>query len=392
MILRKRKKAIALLMLIVFVTLITPIRDLNVQAITTVLDLKHELEVDVNKTWKIKLNRELDEKIASEIQKYVVVAYNYSGVAVSGVDISYDKTSKSIVIKPPQEGYRYGSTFTITIKSTLIDKDGKAIEQPVVKEFSTPIKPGSEINTALGEITYYNLGYTLEEFIDKQMNINPYIVRSYYGGNAERNDLKVYMDPDRIKVSDYSIYQFLKLNYIEGITAENLNNAFSSNGILSQTGKDFMEASKIYNINPAYLVAHAIHETGNGTSQLAKGADFKAPDGSIVKVYNFFGIGAYDVDPINLGAKKAYEEGWFTPKDAILGGAKFIGNSYINNSMEQNTLYEMKWNVHNFNNPGHQYATDIAWSYKQVEYIKNILAECPNAKLEFEIPIYKRLT
>ncbi len=386
---KKRKQIVSLLLVFVFFTLITPIGDLNVQAETKVLDLNHELEADINKVWKIKLSSELDEKTESEIQKHVVVAYTYSGVAVSDVSINYDKASKSIIINPPKEGYRYGSTFTITVKDTLTNKDGKSIEQPVVKEFSTPVKPGSEVNTTLGKITYYNLDYTLDDFIDKQMNMNPYIVRPYYGGYAEKNDIKVYMDPDRIKVSDYSIYQFLKLNYIEGITAENLNNAFSTNGILAHTGEDFMEAAKIYNINPAYLVAHAIHETGNGTSKLAKGVDFKAPDGKIVKVYNFFGIGAHDVDPINLGAKRAYEEGWFTPKDAIMGGAKFIGSSYINNSVQQNTLYEMKWNVHNFNNPAHQYATDIAWSYKQVEYIKNILAGCPNAQLEFEIPLYK---
>jgi len=50
----------------------------------------------------------------------------------------------------------------------------------------------------------------------------------------------------------------------------------------------------------------------------------------------------------------------------------------------------MRWNIHGFNDPWHQYSTDVPWAYKQIKYIKQILDKCPNAELKFEIPVYKK--
>ena len=70
-----------------------------------------------------------------------------------------------------------------------------------------------------------------------------------------------------------------------------------------------------------------------------------------------YGIGAVDTCPIDCGAKYAFDKGWFTPDDAIIGGAAFI-NNYIDRG--QDTLYKMRWNPIS---PGHpQYATDVAWA------------------------------
>ena len=83
-----------------------------------------------------------------------------------------------------------------------------------------------------------------------------------------------------------------------------------------------------------------------------------------------FGIGAADSAPLRLGAIRAYNEGWFSPREAVIGGAKFIAERYIHNQYNQNTLYKMRWNPAN---PGYtQYATDIAWATKQVSTIKNM--------------------
>ena len=79
-----------------------------------------------------------------------------------------------------------------------------------------------------------------------------------------------------------------------------------------------------------------------------------------------FGIGAVDHDAVKQGFTRAKEEGWDTVKKAIVGGAKFIANSYINQG--QNTLYKMRWNPEN---PGdHQYATDISWAEKMQLVLK----------------------
>ena len=56
----------------------------------------------------------------------------------------------------------------------------------------------------------------------------------------------------------------------------------------------------MYGINEVYLISHALLETGNGTSQLAKGADVvnnKVVTNSNTKYHNVFGIAAYDNDP-----------------------------------------------------------------------------------------------
>lgn len=81
--------------------------------------------------------------------------------------------------------------------------------------------------------------------------------------------------------------------------------------------KPLLQQQKTYHINEIYLISHALLETGNGSSILANGTMFNGK-----KVYNMYGIGAYDSNPNYLGAKYAYEQQWFTPEAAIIGGAK----------------------------------------------------------------------
>ena len=107
-------------------------------------------------------------------------------------------------------------------------------------------------------------------------------------------------------------------------------------------------------------------------------------------VYNMFGIGAYDRDPLKSGSERAYEEGWFTPEKAIIGGAKWIAGHYINNlDYQQDTLYKMRWNP---KMPGvHQYATDVGWAYKQTR-VMDMVAEISERNnsiiLRFDVPVY----
>lgn len=75
--------------------------------------------------------------------------------------------------------------------------------------------------------------------------------------------------------------------------------------------------------------------------------------------------------------------------EAIDGGAKWISNKFINNKInQQNTLYKMRWNP---SNPGvKQYATAINWALIQKNDMKKMFDKFPNAKLQFEIPVYKK--
>jgi len=189
-----------------------------------------------------------------------------------------------------------------------------------------------------------------------------------------------------------SALQFLVLSGTSGISINDLNKELSSAGILRGYGDAFYEASKVANINELYLISHALLETGHGTSHLATGILVNEVDGKAVEpriVYNMFGIGAVDSAPEKLGAEKAYKEGWFSPREAIIGGAQWISSSYINNpSYKQDTLYKMRWNPIT---PGtHQYATDVAWASKQINSLNSIvyLSKKYDLLLTFDIPLY----
>ncbi len=191
-----------------------------------------------------------------------------------------------------------------------------------------------------------------------------------------------------IPVVNRNILQFLVLSQPIGVPVEELNKMLSNAGILTNHGEAFSKASREANINEIYLIAHALHETGNGTSQLARGVEYNGKT-----VYNIFGIGAVDSDPIEGGAKTAYNKGWFTPEAAIIGGAKWIAERYINHpTYKQDTLYKMRWNPAT---PGvHQYATDVNWAYAQTRNLEKIvlLAYKHGLELTFDIPVYNSST
>ena len=190
-----------------------------------------------------------------------------------------------------------------------------------------------------------------------------------------------------------AMFQFLLLSGNAGTKVTDLGLLLKDRGILNGTEEAFMEGSKNHNVNEVFLVSLALHETGNGRSALANGLEFEDkdnlfPDKDYVIVYNMFGIGAYDSNPNYYGAKRAYKERWFSPEEAIKGGAKFAGGNYINNTThKQDTLYKMRWNPAN---PGtHQYASDIGWAFKQVSRIKSLYDQLSTYTLQFDIPKYK---
>lgn len=212
------------------------------------------------------------------------------------------------------------------------------------------------------------------------------------GGKTQKNgnwvwapggEIKQYFEPNAKSITDYK-FQFLSLAATAGISEEDAKIYLEDKGILKGQEAVFITAAKANNINEIYLMAHACLETGNGTSKLSTGVVYK---GTVV--YNMFGIKAVDSDPLGQGAAYAYKMGWTTPEKAIMGGAKFISDEYINNEVyKQDTLYEMRWNPAS---PGrHQYATDIAWATKQAIRMEKIYECFTNPEITFDIPIYRK--
>ncbi|UXV52086.1 glucosaminidase domain-containing protein [Staphylococcus aureus] len=206
--------------------------------------------------------------------------------------------------------------------------------------------------------------------------------------DANFNDVKHAMDTKRLAQDPALKYQFLRLDQPQNISIDKINQFLKGKGVLENQGAAFNKAAQMYGINEVYLISHALLETGNGTSQLAKGADVvnnKVVTNSNTKYHNVFGIAAYDNDPLREGIKYAKQAGWDTVSKAIVGGAKFIGNSYV--KAGQNTLYKMRWNP---SHPGtHQYATDVDWANINAKIIKGYYDKIGEVGKYFDIPQYK---
>ncbi|WP_330949195.1 SH3 domain-containing protein [Virgibacillus sp. MG-45] len=250
----------------------------------------------------------------------------------------------------------------------------------------------------VGDITtkditnYTKYNYSFKYMVDRQMA---------YGGNksdgagkvsATREEVEYYVNPANFKQGTQSYYQFLDLTQPAGLNANEINqNILRGKGSLHGTGQAFIDAGRKYNINEAYLIAHTLHETGNGTSTLAAGVkvDSKGnvvsdPNKATHTVYNMYGYGAKDSCPLTCGAKYAFDEGWFTPSAAILGGAGKVAQNYINKG--QDTLYKMKWNP---DNPAtHQYATHVQWAVIQTKRIADIYKSLNNYTLVYDVPSF----
>jgi hypothetical protein len=145
-----------------------------------------------------------------------------------------------------------------------------------------------------------------------------------------------------------------------GLTAKQINSWIDSKApkgsIMRGKGDTFLKAAQESGLDVRYLVAHAAHETGWGTSNISK------------KKGNMYGIGAFDASPYS----SAY--GYNNTDAGIIEGAKWIANNYVNKG--QDTLQEMR-----HNGGSHEYATDPLWDEK----IAGIMKGAPTATLNVNV-------
>ena len=196
--------------------------------------------------------------------------------------------------------------------------------------------------------------------------------------NGLSSNARQFVDPKTWKLGDKAFYQFLDLRTgVDNVTGGQLNKSISSTelgrkGVFVGKGDAFVSAAKSAKINPMYLFAHSMIETGWGTSAMARGKYFpegKVTIGEVTKMvpagtyYNFFGWGAFDSSP-QSAFDYARFYGWNSIEKSLSGTAHLIANDYIYAGQE--TLYEMRWNPDYAAKTGkraHQYATDPLWAY-----------------------------
>lgn len=312
--------------------------------------------------------------------------YYVNGAFVDTIDYGY-LSDRSLALgfdEPAQTGYSFSVTpdqwmknRINTLKVEMTAKDG-TIEWETI-----------HLNDTKDILKIEEQGASFNYYVDTEYNRGAAVI-SLNGKwqPASRSQIAYYMNPERWISHDIYKYMFLDLNYSPDdytVTAAQLDDIIAGKGVLDGMGSVFLKAATDFNINPFYLVSHAILESGHGTSVLANGQQlefYHAKHGTISSEliplseedkaktwYNVFGIGANDDNPNLWGAERAYDEGWDSVEDAIYGGAKWITNGYIDRMPDsQNTNYKMRYNLRE--TMSHQYATDIMWAYSQALRIK----------------------
>ncbi len=217
-------------------------------------------------------------------------------------------------------------------------------------------------------------------FVKTNVDFNSYVNSQV--GKFSAQEVAYRVDP-RNFFDSKNIFMFEKSTYNESIN-------YSVAGIKGIWDNDeiaqyIMDAAKSTGLSPYFIAARAALESGRGTSKLATGSV-----AGYAGYYNFFGIGAYDLDPNNGGAAKAKAENWTSKRRALIEGAAWINEWYISNG--QPTIYFMKFCfIPDYS--WHQYMTDIAAPAKDanLKYSAYIAAGTLEDEKEFIIPVFNNM-
>lgn len=240
----------------------------------------------------------------------------------------------------------------------------------------------------LKNIKYYNIDMTIDQAAQLQLKKG---ATGDGGGDHDPTnvtEIAEYLNPQNY-INDKYKYQYFNINASNGLTVDQVKAILKDHNAeqeLIDNADAYIEAAKKYGISEVYLVAHSGLESGWGSSKLASGK-MKGPSTGR-PIYNLYGIAAYNSDNDRLKARKYSEDnGWFTTRDGIIGGAKFVSDNYA--GAGQNTIYKMRWN---FPDCTHQYATDIGWAVKQTGTIADTLesfSDDVKSKYMFDIPLFQ---
>lgn len=262
--------------------------------------------------------------------------------------------------------------------------------------------------TQLGKkLTYrYNPDYYID-WTDVDANGNLIGRDGYYWVQASKNIIKYYLDP-RNFLSDPYIFMFESQSYdvenhtIEGVeniignTFMKAENTFEADGATYTHAQAIMEAASISGVSPLHLASRLRQEQGTTGSSLSFGT-VSGYEG----YYNYFNYGAYptaeNTTLVNgaLYAKnisETYFGPWTNPLRAIKGGAKLLGQNYIN--IGQDTVYFQCFNV--VYKPSlyeHQYMTNVQAGESESQTLRDAYSaeELQNASLVFKIPVYNNM-
>jgi len=225
---------------------------------------------------------------------------------------------------------------------------------------------------------------------------------------AASKDIIAYcMDP-RNFLDETTVFQFELLSYDSSIHNEStvqtlLSDTFMESAVIENNmtyAKAFMEAAEISGVSPYHLASRVIQEVGTkGTTGGVTGYYAPSTGNVYTGLYNYYNIGAYAAN-----GRGAVENGliyasktddstyrpWNTRYKAIVGGAVFIGNGFIN--IGQDTIYYEKFDF--VGTPySHQYMTNILAPKSEAVTMSEAYSDTvkKNTALVFKIPVFKNM-
>ncbi len=168
-----------------------------------------------------------------------------------------------------------------------------------------------------------------------------------------------------------------------------------------------ISAAKTSGVSSFHLASRIKQEVGPFLSHSSISGTVSGFEG----LYNFYNIGATsssepmgaiknglqyakDGKGASTATKNKYLIPWNTKERAIIGGAIFIGSSYIN--LGQNTIYLQKFHVYDTSDDElfwHQYMTNVLAPYSESKLIYNGYANgnLLDTSMSFVIPIYENM-
>lgn len=216
------------------------------------------------------------------------------------------------------------------------------------------------LNTWAGSYNYYNDTF------------KAYDGSTWYAANYDT--IAYYMDPRNFLIDMY-VFQFEALAYEKDLQTLSVVQKLLNGDYLNNYANSFITAATESQVSPVYLASLSKQEVGGHSyaTTAINGKAFTYNGNTYSGIYNPYNIGAYSgTNPVYNGlywatgsgyATTSYDRPWNSLDKAIRGGAKWIGENYIN--IGQNTIYFKKWDVvgnvnsASGNNFEHQYQTNI---------------------------------
>ncbi len=299
------------------------------------------------------------------------------------------------------KAYKTGFSFDYAVSKQTNKKGGNTV-QSLKYEWISDWVSGSDSTSA------YDV-----------LNDKPFVVDGSKWVTASKTAIQYYMDP-RNFLDETNIFMFENLKYTQNAHTKDIVEYMAKGtplaGSFTYTNKNgkntmtyvdaIMDAANYAGISPVHLIARIKQEVlkySNGKYVFSDSCtgNRKGFEG----YYNFYNIGAYDSknSAIENGLNYAKKGGsnatlntnmfipWDNPYKAIMGGAKFIGDSYINQG--QDTQYFQKFNVTAYKTHTHQYMTNVQGPYSEAKksYSGYHGAGKLNNAFVFKIPVYTTL-